>query len=97
MIATDMTSRGDPEEKLRWAFRMYDKVGLDRVPFGPPWNPLKLLVTPLNRMVLSRTPWHPHVIHISRYAFLRHVGYQKRAKKDVVFHFLRILSQECGY
>ena len=25
MIATDMTSSGDPEEKLRWAFRMYDK------------------------------------------------------------------------
>jgi len=27
MVATDMTSRGDPEEKLRWAFRMYDKDG----------------------------------------------------------------------
>ena len=27
MIATDMTSSGDPEEKLRWAFRMYDKAG----------------------------------------------------------------------
>ena len=25
MIATDMTSSGDPEEKLRWAFKMYDK------------------------------------------------------------------------
>lgn len=25
MIATDMSSCGDPEEKLRWAFRMYDK------------------------------------------------------------------------
>jgi len=27
MIATDMSSSGDPEEKLRWAFRMYDKDG----------------------------------------------------------------------
>jgi Ca2+-binding EF-hand superfamily protein len=25
MIATDMNSSGDPEEKLRWAFKMYDK------------------------------------------------------------------------
>ena len=25
MIATDITSTGDPEEKLRWAFKMYDK------------------------------------------------------------------------
>ena len=25
MIATDMTNSGDPEEKLRWAFKMYDK------------------------------------------------------------------------
>merc|ERR1719220_1093705 len=25
MIATDMSSCGDPAEKLRWAFRMYDK------------------------------------------------------------------------
>merc|ERR1719474_426270 len=25
MIATDMSSSGDPAEKLRWAFRMYDK------------------------------------------------------------------------
>ena len=25
MLATDMTSSGSPEEKLRWAFKMYDK------------------------------------------------------------------------
>ena len=25
MLATDMTSSGTPEEKLRWAFKMYDK------------------------------------------------------------------------
>ena len=25
MLATDMTGSGTPEEKLRWAFRMYDK------------------------------------------------------------------------
>ena len=26
MLATDMTASGTPEEKLRWAFKMYDKV-----------------------------------------------------------------------
>ena len=26
MLATDMTASGSPEEKLRWAFKMYDKV-----------------------------------------------------------------------
>ena len=25
MIATDMTSCGTPDEKLRWAFKMYDE------------------------------------------------------------------------
>ena len=25
MIAMDMSRSGDPEEKLRWAFKMYDK------------------------------------------------------------------------
>ena len=25
MLATDMTSSGSPEEKLRWSFKMYDK------------------------------------------------------------------------
>ena len=25
MLATDMTASGSPEEKLRWAFKMYDK------------------------------------------------------------------------
>ena len=28
MVATDMTTSGDPEEKLRWAFKIYDKVNL---------------------------------------------------------------------
>ena len=27
MIATDMTTSGSTEEKLRWAFKMYDKDG----------------------------------------------------------------------
>ena len=27
MIATDMTRSGEAEEKLRWAFKMYDKDG----------------------------------------------------------------------
>lgn len=31
MIATDMSSSGDPEEKLRWAFRMYDKDGSEEI------------------------------------------------------------------
>ena len=35
MIATDMTSSGDPEEKLRWAFRMYDKVSLKNLNWSP--------------------------------------------------------------
>ena len=26
-MATDMTASGSPEEKLRWAFKMYDKDG----------------------------------------------------------------------
>ena len=25
MMATDMTAMGTPEEKLKWAFRIYDK------------------------------------------------------------------------
>ena len=27
MLATDMTSSGSSEEKLRWAFKMYDEDG----------------------------------------------------------------------
>ena len=27
MLATDMTTGGSVEEKLRWAFKMYDKDG----------------------------------------------------------------------
>ena len=27
MLATDMTTGGTVEEKLRWAFKMYDKDG----------------------------------------------------------------------
>ena len=27
MLATDMTAMGTPEEKLKWAFRIYDKEG----------------------------------------------------------------------
>ena len=27
MLATDMTASGTAEEKLRWAFKMYDKDG----------------------------------------------------------------------
>ncbi len=30
MLATDMTASGTPEEKLRWAFKMYDKDGSGR-------------------------------------------------------------------
>ena len=37
MMATDMTASGSPEEKLRWAFKMYDKDGsgwnLDKLQF----------------------------------------------------------------
>ena len=33
MIATDMTSCGSTEEKLRWAFKMYDEDGS-----GKYWN-----------------------------------------------------------
>ena len=34
MLATDMTASGSPEEKLRWAFKMYDKVERFLVKFG---------------------------------------------------------------
>ena len=27
MLATNMAESGSPEEKLRWAFKMYDKDG----------------------------------------------------------------------
>ena len=32
MLATDMTASGSPEEKLRWAFKMYDKDGSGQKP-----------------------------------------------------------------
>ena len=31
MLATDMTASGSPEEKLRWAFKMYDKDGSGQI------------------------------------------------------------------
>ena len=31
MIATDMTTGGSLEERLRWAFKMFDKDGSGRV------------------------------------------------------------------
>ena len=31
MIATDMTTGGSVEEKLRWAFKMYDKDGSGKI------------------------------------------------------------------
>ena len=31
MIATDMTSSGSAEEKLRWAFKMFDEDGSGKV------------------------------------------------------------------
>ena len=33
MMATDMTASGSPEEKLRWAFKMYDKDGSGAITF----------------------------------------------------------------
>ena len=34
MLATDMTASGSPEEKLRWAFKMYDKDGSGALTFN---------------------------------------------------------------
>ena len=32
MLATNMSEAGSPEEKLRWAFKMYDKDSSGEIP-----------------------------------------------------------------
>ena len=39
MMATDMTASGSPEEKLRWAFKMYDKDGSGECRDSVVWTP----------------------------------------------------------
>ena len=44
-MATDMTASGSPEEKLRWAFKMYDKDGSGPLTFNTNLEQMQNLVT----------------------------------------------------